>query len=721
MATLAVERRLVAILAADVVGYSRLMRADEAGTLAQLKVLREELVGPIVAAHRGRIVKLMGDGVLVEFGSVVDAVECAAAIQKGVAEREAELPEEQRIAFRIGINIGDVIVEGDDLYGDAVNVAARLEGIAEPGGICISAKVFDEVRRKPGLGFADLGGQRVKNIPEPIGAYRVLLDPVAAGTVVPAELTAPSIAVLPFENLSRDYWLGYFSDGITEDIITGLARHPDLPVIARDSSFAYRGRDADDPEIARALDVRYVLDGGVRRTDRRIEINARLVDSKTGDPIWTERYNRPLDDAVAILHDVRGEILTALNVAPPEDGHAPTAANPEAYDLLLRARELRYNSQPATTAEAIRFMERAAELDPKFAAGWSELALTHHLGTASRRAESSEDAWDRAIECAERALALDPSLGEPHTVLGAVLLKRGEFSRAVRELEAGAAASPNAAWPVAMLARALPNHGRPTEGLEMIRRAFRLNPSAPGWYFEAEGWSHFALRQYDEAIAAFGEAVQRSPNDLGSHIGLTVGYQAAGREDEARTEALELLRIDPEFSCFEARREVIDRVLRERQIALLREAGLPGGRETVAAPDARGQDADAWLTNFIDTINANMPPNLDADAVANCFAEDCVHVQPLRELPGGPIRGREAQRRFYATFDAHWSTLVMNELSRVVHGRRAVWEGVMESTHKKTGKPVKLPMVFILDFDEEGKIRKELVYMDNGLVEEQIR
>jgi tetratricopeptide (TPR) repeat protein len=305
--------------------------------------------------------------------------------------------------------------------------------------------------------------------------------------------------------------------------------------------------------------------------------------------------------------------------------------------------------------------------------------------------------------------------------LGAVLLKRGEFARAVRELEAGAAASPNAAWPVAMLARALPNHGRPAEGLEMIRRAFRLNPLAPGWYFEAKGWSHFALRQYDEAMAAFGEAVQRSPNDLGSHIGLTVAHQAAGREDEARTEALEVLRIDPEFSCFEARREVIDPVLRERQIALLREAGLLGGRETVAAPHARVQDADAWLTNFIDTINAHMPPNLDADAVANCFAEDCVHVQPLRELPGGPIRGREAQRRFYSTFDAHWSTLVMVEVSRVVQGHRAVWEGVMESTHKKTGKPVKLPMVFILDFNEKGRIKKGLVYMDNGLVEEQIR
>jgi adenylate cyclase len=348
---------------------------------------------------------------------------------------------------------------------------------------------------------------------------------VAAGAVVPADLTAVSIAVLPFENLSRDYWLGYFSDGITEDVIAGLARHPDLPVVARDSSFAYRGRDADDPEIARELDVRYVLDGSVRRTDRRVEIHARLVDTKTGDPIWTERFHRQLGDVFAILHDIRCEVFTALNLPSLEDEQVRTTANPEAYDLLLRARELRYNKQPATTEEAIRFIEQVVELDPEFAAGWSDLAITYHLAATSRRTGSSDDAWDRATECAERALALDPSLGEAQMVLGAVLLKRGEFNRAIRELETGAAASPNAAWPAAMLAKALPDHGRPAEGLEMIRRAFRLNPLAPGWSFAAKGWSHFALRQHDDAIAAFGEAVQRSPDNLGSHIGLTVAYQ----------------------------------------------------------------------------------------------------------------------------------------------------------------------------------------------------
>jgi adenylate cyclase len=716
------ERRLAAILAADVVGYSRLMRADEAGTLARVNALREDVIGPKVKKHRGRIVKLMGDGALVEFASVVNAVECAVEIQRVLADRNEELPEGRRVEFRIGINAGDILVEGDDIHGDAVNVAARMEGLAEAGGICVSAKVFDEVRRQADLGFADLGEQRVKSIPDPIRAYRVLLDPAFARTVVSADPGVPSIAVLPFENLSRDYWLGYFSDGIAEDIIAVLAKHPDLPVIARESSFAYRGREADDPEVARALDVRYMLDGGVRRTDRRIEITARLVDSKTGDPIWTERYNRPLGDVFTILNDIRHEVLTALNIAPPEDGKERTTANPEAYDLLLRARELRYNFQPATTEEAIRFIERAVELDPGFATGWSELAITHHLAATSGWAASSDGAWDRAIECAGRALALDPSLGEGHTVLGAILLKRGEFSRAIRELEAGTAANPSAAWPVAMLAHALPHHGRPTEGLEMIQRAFRLNPSAPGWYFAAKGWSHFALRQHYDAITAFGEAVARSPYDFESRIGLTVAHQAAGREDDARAQAREVLGIDPEFSCSGARNHVVDPVLRERQIVLLRQAGLPDGTsETDATAKTGAMDGDAWLTAYIDTVNANMPPNLNADAIANCYAEDCVHIQPLRELPGGPFRGREAQRRFFASFDAHWAEWTHIEVSRMTHGNLAVWEGLAQGIHKKTGKFVRMPIVFFFEFDEIGKIKEERTYLDNGLVEEQIR
>jgi adenylate cyclase len=487
-----------------------------------------------------------------------------------------------------------------------------------------------------------------------------------------------------------------------------------LPVIARESSFAHRGRHADDPEIARALDVRYVLDGGVRRKDRHVEIDTRLVDGTTGDPIWTERYHRPLGEVFAVLRDIRREILIALNLAPSENGQPRANRNPEAYDLLLRARELRYNLRPATTEEAVRLIERAVELDPEFAAGWSELAITHHLAAASGWA--ANDAWDRAVESAERALPLDPSLGEAHTVLGAALLKRGETNRGLRELEAGATASPNAAWPVAMLAKALPNHGRPAEGLDMIRLGFRLNPSAPGWYFAAEGWSHFALRQYDPAIAAFGEAAARSPDDLESRIGLTVAHQAAGREEEARAEARAVLRIDPGFSCDEARTEVVDRVLRERQIALLRQAGLPGAIEAAGA-----EDAQRMLDHWIKTHEVNLPPNLDADALATLYAEDCINIQPLRELPNGPLRGREAMRQFLATFDIHWSTLALIEVSRVTQGRRAVWEAVMEGTHRKTGKLVKVPIVFFFDFDDESRVKVQHTYIDNGLVEEQVR
>jgi adenylate cyclase len=616
------ERRLAAILAADVVGYSRLMRAEEAGTLARVTALREDLIRPKVKEHRGRIVKIMGDGALVEFPSVLGAVSCATEIQRALAEHNAELADGRRIELRIGINAGDVIVEGNDLYGDGVNIAARMETLAEPGGICVSAKVFDEVWRKLEVGFADLGGQRVKNIPDPIRAYRVLLDAGVAGTVVDACADAPSVAVLPFENLSRDYWLGYFSDGIAEDIITGLARLPNLPVIARDSSFAYRGRAGDDQQIARELNVRYILEGAVRRTERRVEIDARLVDSKTGDPVWTERYDRHLGDVPAILADIQHEIVTALNLPRTEaEPGRPTTANREAYDLLLRARELRYNLRPATTDEAIRLFERAVELDPEFAVGWSELAFTFYLAATSGWTAVPADAWDRAIECAEHALSLDPSLGQALTVLGAVLIKRRELDRALRELEEGAAASPNAAWPVAMLGKSLPSYGRPAEGLEMMKRAFRLNPAAPAWYFEAKGWSHFALRQNDEAIAAFGKAAERSPDDLGSHIGLTVAKQAAGREDEARAEAREVLRIDPEFSCGEARREVVDPVLRERQVALLRQAGLLGSR-----------------TEPVSVQRANLPPLTPGSPLTSIPSTPACH--PISMQMRSPIASR---------------------------------------------------------------------------------
>ena len=399
-------RRLAAILAADVVGYSRLMAVDEAGTHARLKALRQDFIEPKIAEHHGRTVKLMGDGALVEFASVVDAVQCAVEIQRGVAERHVDVPDDQRIEFRIGVNLGDVIIEGDDLYGDGVNIAARLEGLAEPGGIVISGTAFDHAKNKAEAGFRYLGRQPVKNIPEPVRAYRVLLDPAAAGMIVGEEggrpargrwLAAaaallliaagagaigwwrpwepalepsatlqlpdkPSIAVLPFENLSDDAEEEYFADGLTDDLITDLSKISGLFIIARNSVFAYKNKTVDVPDVARELGVRYVLEGSVRRAGERVRINAQLIDGTTGGHVWAERYDRDYADIFALQDQVIEEIVGALSVQLTESEQTQVTRLPthslEAYDYYLRAEQEMHSPagdvRPLTRARAVR-------------------------------------------------------------------------------------------------------------------------------------------------------------------------------------------------------------------------------------------------------------------------------------------------------------------------------------------------------------------------------
>ncbi len=313
------ERRLTTILAADVVGYSRLMAADEGGTFAQLKTHRKELIGPKIAEYSGRVVKLMGDGTLMEFGSVVDAVHFAVDVQRAMAERNAEVPEDQRITYRIGINIGDIIVEGDDIYGDGVNVAARLEALAEPGGICISRTVFNHVRNKVALAFEDLGELQVKNIPDPVRVYRVDLSRTDTDSVGWSPDTGslplpdkPSIAVLPFENMSGDPEQEFFADGMAEEIITALSRYRWFFVIARNSSFTYKGHAVDVKQVAKELGVRYVLEGSVRKAGDRVRVTAQLIDASTGNHIWAERYDRELDDIFALQDEITQTIVTAI-------------------------------------------------------------------------------------------------------------------------------------------------------------------------------------------------------------------------------------------------------------------------------------------------------------------------------------------------------------------------------------------------------------------------
>ena len=412
------ERRLTAILAADVVGYSRLMGEDEVGTLARLQSCRRELVDPAIEEFRGRIIKLMGDGALVEFASVVDAVQCAAAIQRRMADRDQGTAEARQIRFRIGVNLGDVIVEGDDIYGDGVNIAARLEAMAEPGGICISGTAFDHAVHKVDVGFAGLGEQRLKNIADPVRAYRVLLDPGEAGKIVaaprrpgsrvmilagvssacsspclqaflhgngksPPRSERPSVAVLPFANLSGDPSQDYFADGITEDLITDLAKLSGLDVIARNSVFAYKGKPLVLADVGRDLGVRFVVDGSVRRTGDQIRLNAQLIDIATGDNLWANRFDRGIADVFAVQDEMSREIAKALGVQPSaaesERMARPPTANLEAYDYYLRAEQAARSGGRAGLREALALYDKAEELDPAFAEAFAADARTSCL------------------------------------------------------------------------------------------------------------------------------------------------------------------------------------------------------------------------------------------------------------------------------------------------------------------------------------------------------
>jgi adenylate cyclase len=445
------ERRLAAILAADVVGYSRLMGADEAGTLERLMALRKELVQPQISGRGGRIVKLMGDGLLAEFPSVVEAVQCAADIQEAMTGREAEAAEALRIALRIGVNLGDVIVEGSDLYGDGVNVAARLEALAEPGGVCVSGTVFDHVDGKVELDFADLGEQRVKNIDQPVQVYRIVwegsADPGAspgatAMATPPAPAKAadkPSIAVLPFTNMSGDPEQEYFSDGITEDIITELSRFKDLSVVSRNSSFAFKGKAASLREVGERLGVTYLVEGSIRKAGNTVRVTAQLIDAQNDNHIWAERYDRSLEDIFEVQDDVVRRVASTLVGRLEHERQVRTRRQSEsqlqAYDLYLRGRELFFNWTKEDNAKARDFLAAAIAIEPDHAAA---LALTAEVRLRMWLNGWSEDPeQDRAesFEAAKRAIAVDDQDSRVHTAIGLLYIWNRNLDRARHHFE----------------------------------------------------------------------------------------------------------------------------------------------------------------------------------------------------------------------------------------------------------------------------------------------
>ncbi len=552
------ERRLTTILSADVVGYSRLMGTDEAGTLAALKTHRTELIDPKAAEHSGRTIKLMGDGTLMEFPSVVEAVTFAVEVQILMRERNAAIPEDRQVVFRIGINIGDVIIEGDDIYGDGVNLAARLEGLADPGGICVRRNVRNQVRDKLDLSFEDRGEIKVKNIARPVRAFGVILDEqagtlvtavvgiprekaplrwsalavglaisiIATGSLiwwqpwVPRSATdladqanlppsdKPSIAVLPFDNLSNDAEQEYFADGLTDDLITDLAKISGLFVIARNSVFIYKDQGVDIRDVARELGVRYVLEGSVRRAGDNVRINAQLIDGRTGNHLWAERYDRKYADIFAIQDQVIEGIVEALSVQLTETERTEVARLPtenlEAYDFFLRGEKLAYRAEAASAADAIRFYQKAIALDPTFAdayAGYARVAVDV-LTYGFLDSLPSAVARKRAYEAAGRALSLNPRLARGYSVLALLQMFESEHENAVASARKAVALNPNSAEAHLNLAVVLVYAGRQDMALQVMETVLRLDPKPPNYVHDYYGLTLYMNQRYADALAA---------------------------------------------------------------------------------------------------------------------------------------------------------------------------------------------------------------------------
>jgi adenylate cyclase len=595
MALPAVGRRLAAILAVDVVGYSRLMGADEAGTHARLKALRHDLIEPAIAAHHGRTVKLMGDGALVEFASVVDAVHCAVAIQRSMAERKADRSQDGRIDLRIGVNLGDVIVEGDDIYGDGVNVAARLEQLAQPGEICVSRTVFDHVRNKVDLGFEHRGEYQVKNIAAPVVVYRVLADPESAGTVVQAprawlvrwQLRAataglavllaatagmawlkpwirdadpasvermafalpdkPSLAVLPFDNLSDDAEQEYFVDGMTDDLITDLSKHAGLFVIARNSVFTYKGQPVKVQQVAEELGVRYVLEGSVRRAGDQVRINAQLIDAVTGGHLWAERYDGSVTDVFALQDQVARNIVTALAVRltgeeQSREGRTETD-DPQAYDAFLRGWAYYRRNTPDDLAKAIPHLEEAIALDPDYSRAYAALAAVYSVDLEHTFPSGTGDWIGALLGLRPEGLLerekhyLREAMKDPvplaHQVASRRLTYQGQHDEAIAEAERAIALDSNDPVGYEAMAVALIYAGRPAEGAEMIGRAIRLDPRYIHEYLYWLGLAQFGMERFDEAAVSLTRASRADPDEERALILLAATYGHLGRLEEA--------------------------------------------------------------------------------------------------------------------------------------------------------------------------------------------
>ena len=570
------ERRLSAIMAADVVGYSRLMGGNEVGTLTALKRHRAEMIDPCIAKHQGRIVKLTGDGMLVEFPSVVSAVECACSVQREMRERNVAIPEDRRIEFRIGVNLGDVIVDDDDIFGDGVNVAARLEGVAKPGGVAVSSAVRDNIGNKLDLVFEDMGDQELKNIEFPVRAYNVVIvDGPAKAVAEPTEAQKPSIAVLPFNNMSGDPEQEYFSDGITEDIITDLSKVSGLFVVGRNTSFTFKGKAVDIPDVAAQLGVKFILEGSVRKAGQRVRVTGQLIDGATGGHIWADRFDRDLTDIFAIQDEITQTIVDELKIKllPTEKkaiSKAPTQ-NVEAYTHYLKGREFFHNMTKAFLLLARRMFVKATEADPLYARAYAGIAnCDSRLSGWYNVAKSPEE----ILATAGKAIALDPNLSEAHAARGVALANSNRGEEAAEAFERALKLDPNSFDANLSYARFCVTEDKPERAIELFLRAIEIQPDdsqapmlsyvvfrALGRTEEAEKYGRLGLKRAEEALRAHPESSR--PAQIGACVLAGLG------ENERAMEWLEhALAIDPDdnntrynASCTYAQMGQIDRAI----------------------------------------------------------------------------------------------------------------------------------------------------------------
>lgn len=580
------KQRLAAIFAADAAGYSRLMTANERETVAALDAARAVFRAQ-TESNQGRVIDMAGDSVLAVFETATGAVAAALAVQQELEASESSVPEDRRMRFRIGIHLGEIIEKADGtVYGDGVNIAARLEGLAEPGGIAVSDSVRNAVRGKVNASFVDQGEKSVKNLAEPVRAFRVVRpghDDTSASARFGAALPLPdkpSLAVLPFTNLSGDPEQEYFADGIAEDIITDLSKISELFVIARNSSFTYRGKATDVRRVARELGVRHVLEGSVRKAGNRVRITAQLIDGSSGGHLWAERYDRDLTDIFAVQDEVTQHIVSALSLKLTRDERQRLARkgteNLEAYDCYLRGRESYWRLTREAIGQAKLMFERAIALDPGFAVAYARLSGCHNLEYINGWSESPEESRQRAYELALKAVSMDAVEPQGYYSLGLVRLWRRELDAATAAMEKGIALDPNFAPSYAGLGLILHYAGRSAESLDLIAQAMRLDPHYPDMFLHFAGQAYFALGRYEDAAASLKRRLVRNPNTDASRVLLAACYGHLGQAGAARAEWREALRINPAYSL-ENRRRILpykDPQDFERIVDGLRKAGL---------------------------------------------------------------------------------------------------------------------------------------------------